>query len=113
MLTSSDRYAEAGQVFMAGRAAAEATGAVTTLTIHHVGIALLAYTTGQWDDAVAELESGIALAEDRGTVLGMTWHWSVWARSRSTGASATGQSRCSTTPRPRCCGSGRSSGSTG
>jgi DNA-binding NarL/FixJ family response regulator len=80
VLTTSDRYDDAAQAFMDGRAAAEATGSATMLTIYHVGIAMLDYATGHWDDAVAELEAGIALGEERGTMLGMTWHWSVLAQ---------------------------------
>jgi DNA-binding CsgD family transcriptional regulator len=80
VLTTSDRYEDAAQAFMGGRAAAEATGSATMLTIYHVGIAMLDYATGRWDDAVAELEAGIALGVERGTMLGMTWHWSVWAQ---------------------------------
>jgi DNA-binding CsgD family transcriptional regulator/tetratricopeptide (TPR) repeat protein len=80
VLISQDRYEDARDVFVAGRAAAEAAGAVTILPVHHVGVALAAYAAGQWDDAVADLEAGIALGEELGTMLGMTWHWSVWAQ---------------------------------
>jgi DNA-binding CsgD family transcriptional regulator len=80
VLTTGDRYEEARDAFVTGRAAAEAAGAITVVTIYHVGIAMLAYATGDWDDAVAELEAGIALAEELGSVLGLTWHWSLLAQ---------------------------------
>jgi DNA-binding CsgD family transcriptional regulator len=80
VLTTADRYEEARNAFVTGRAAAEAAGAITVVTIYHVGIAMLAYATGDWDDAVAELEAGIALAEELGSILGLTWHWSLLAQ---------------------------------
>jgi ATP/maltotriose-dependent transcriptional regulator MalT len=80
VLTMADRYDEARQAFVTGRAAAEAAGAITVGTIYHVGIGMLGFATGAWDDAAAELEAGIALAEERGSMLAVTWHWSVLAQ---------------------------------
>ena len=89
VLVASDRYDEAMESCVTGRAAAEAAGSITVTTIYHLGIAMLAYATGYWDDGVAELEAGIAIAEELGSILGLTWHWSVLPRSRCIGRSST------------------------
>jgi DNA-binding CsgD family transcriptional regulator len=80
VLTTADRYAEAMASYVAGRAAAEAAGASTVTTIYHAGIGMLAYAGGHWDDAVTELQAGNEMAEQLGSILGLTWHWSVLAQ---------------------------------
>jgi DNA-binding CsgD family transcriptional regulator len=80
VLTCADRYDEAREAYVTGLAAAEAAGAVTPTVIYHVGLGMLGYATGHWDDAVAELEAGIAFAEETSSILGLTWHWSLLAQ---------------------------------
>jgi DNA-binding CsgD family transcriptional regulator len=80
VLTIADRFDDALAAYVSGRAAADAAGAVTIVTIYQAGVGMLANGLGHWDDARAELEAGIAIAEEMGSFLGLTWHWSVLAQ---------------------------------
>ena len=66
ILMELDRFAEARQTLEAGRRAGEELGVRWHLNEFHDILALGCYLTGEWDDALAELEAGAELAGQTG-----------------------------------------------
>lgn len=69
-LVDADRISEADAVLQAGRHASEQAGATSSLAIWHRTLAIRHFAAGDWDDALAEVEAGLALAADTGSKLG-------------------------------------------
>ena len=69
-LADADRLGEADVVLRAGRSEAERTGNVARLALYHWAIADVRLAAGQWDDAVAEAQAGLALIEESTTEVG-------------------------------------------
>ena len=61
-----DRHAEAGQALNTGRQICEELGVRWPLATYQAYLAVERFVVGEWDDAVAELEAGVALAEETG-----------------------------------------------
>jgi DNA-binding CsgD family transcriptional regulator len=72
-LSGLDRYTEAHEALRAGREADERVGNVSYLPVYHYLSAAMLFGTAQWDDAVAQAESGLGLADEVG--LGMLQSW--------------------------------------
>ena len=66
ILMEQDRHAEAGQALNTGRQICEELGVRWPLATYQAYLAVERFVVGEWDDAVAELEAGIALAEETG-----------------------------------------------
>jgi DNA-binding CsgD family transcriptional regulator len=66
ILMELDRFAEARQTLEAGRKTGEELGVRWHLNEYHDILALGCYLTGEWDDALAELEAGAELAGQSG-----------------------------------------------
>ena len=73
VLRELDRFEEAHRALVAGRLADERQGNVSYLPVYHYESATVRFAAGDWDDAVADAESGLALADDVG--LGMLLSW--------------------------------------
>lgn len=69
ILLDADLPDEAQLALQAGRRRAEERGTVVWLPLYHCVIALARVLVGAWDDAVAEVEAGLAVAEEVGTRL--------------------------------------------
>jgi DNA-binding CsgD family transcriptional regulator/tetratricopeptide (TPR) repeat protein len=69
-LVAADRLREAGATLEEGRRLGEQAGTAWDLPLYHVMLALPLYHLGEWDDAVAEIEAGLALADEVGSGLG-------------------------------------------
>ena len=69
-LADADRLDEADVVLRAGRSEAERTGNLARLPLYHWAIADVRLAAGQWDDAVAEAQAGLALIEESTTEVG-------------------------------------------
>jgi DNA-binding CsgD family transcriptional regulator len=69
-LADADRLGEADIVLRAGRSEAERTGSLARLPLYHWAIADVRLASGQWDDAVAEAQAGLALIEESTTEVG-------------------------------------------
>jgi DNA-binding CsgD family transcriptional regulator len=78
-LADADRLDEAGVVLGAGRSEAEETGAVARLPLYHWAIADLRLAAGEWDDAVAEAQAGLALIEESATEVGDVFAYAICA----------------------------------
>lgn len=73
-LIDTDRFQSAIERLAQGRAAQEALGGRGLLPVHHVCLGFAHFWSGRWDEATAEIETGIELAEETGT------GWRVAAR---------------------------------
>jgi DNA-binding CsgD family transcriptional regulator len=69
-LADSDRLSEGEVVLQAGRYRAERSGDVARLPLYHWAIADVRLALGEWDDAVAEVEAGLALIEEDASHVG-------------------------------------------
>jgi DNA-binding CsgD family transcriptional regulator/tetratricopeptide (TPR) repeat protein len=67
-LADADQFDEALGVLQMGRRRSEEAGMYWQLPLYHDGVATIHFYAGDWDDAVAELETGLALARERGTL---------------------------------------------
>ncbi len=67
-LVDTDQFDEALAVLQQGRRRSEETGAYWQLPLYDDGIGTLHFYAGRWDDAVAEIETCMALAEETGTL---------------------------------------------
>jgi DNA-binding CsgD family transcriptional regulator len=74
-LVDADRLEEAHEELQEGRRLSEELGTDWALPLHHFGLALWAFHAGAWDEAVAEAETSITLAEELETRV-----WIVAAR---------------------------------
>jgi DNA-binding CsgD family transcriptional regulator len=79
VLCSADRLGDAEAAFERGRTLSEGTGSLLSGAVHHAGFALRRFLAGEWDDARAEAETGLALAHERGTGLVVCWLQSMVA----------------------------------
>jgi len=70
-LNSNDRYSEADEMFRLGLRLREELGTIWDLPVYQAGLADLHCQMGSWDDALAEAETGVAIAEEVGTRLGV------------------------------------------
>lgn len=67
-LTAGDRFPEAEEQFQRGLRRCERDGMAWTLALYHVsGLAELRFLSGQWEDALADVGAGLALAEEVGS----------------------------------------------
>ncbi len=65
-LVYADLLDEARTTLESGRRLAEGSGTAWALPLFHVGLALLAFHEGAWDDAVTEAETSLSLADEVG-----------------------------------------------
>jgi DNA-binding CsgD family transcriptional regulator len=65
-LLYADRLDESAEALRTGRGIAEEAGAPGDLTLNHNLYAMNRYLAGEWDDAVAEAGTSLALAEETG-----------------------------------------------
>ena len=72
-LQQLDRFDEAHEALEKGRRADERVGNVSYLPVYHYESATLLFSAGQWDDAVAQAQAGLALADEVG--LGTLLYW--------------------------------------
>jgi DNA-binding CsgD family transcriptional regulator len=80
-LLAADRIDEARQALSAGRQYELDEGEPTAATMHHWALAGLEYVAGNWDDALAEIESGDAFVADGiGAPVGMLLPRGIAAR---------------------------------
>ena len=70
-LSSSDRYQDAERMFRVGLRVREELGTVWDLPLYQAGLADLHYQMGRWDDALAEADTGISIADEVGTRIGI------------------------------------------
>ncbi len=70
-LNSNDRYAEADEMFRLGLQLREELGTIWDLPVYQAGLADLHCQMGNWDDALAEAETGVVVADEVGTRLGV------------------------------------------
>ena len=66
ILIGLDRLADAGTSLITGRKMSEELGIRWPLLTYQVLLALNHFLAGEWDDAVAELEAGIGMADEAG-----------------------------------------------
>jgi DNA-binding CsgD family transcriptional regulator/tetratricopeptide (TPR) repeat protein len=66
ILMEHDRHEDAVRALQSGRQVCEELGVRWPLATYQAYLAVERFVVGEWDDAVAELEAGIALAEDSG-----------------------------------------------
>lgn len=78
-LVDADQLDEAEDMLQQGRRIAEQQGADWALPVFHVGLAYARYLAGQWDDAVAEIETAVSLADEIGTRNGIVFALSILA----------------------------------
>ncbi|MGH9268150.1 MAG: hypothetical protein ACRD0D_08225, partial [Acidimicrobiales bacterium] len=69
VLLDADRFDEAEAALREGRRRAEERGSVAWLPLYHCVLALRRMLSGAWDDGLAEVGAGMALAEEVGTRL--------------------------------------------
>jgi DNA-binding CsgD family transcriptional regulator len=78
-LNAVDRFDEAHDALREGRRADERLGNVSHLPIYHYESASLFLYGGRWDDAIAQAEAGLALADEVGLGLVIQWPYQVLA----------------------------------
>lgn len=66
-LIDAGSFAEANRLLAHGLRAHEALGGRAMLPIHHVCLGFSHFWAGRWEQAVAEIETAVALAEETGT----------------------------------------------
>ena len=66
-LSEADRLAEAEVAINDGRRLSEELGTAWNLPMYHLVLGWIRFFSGQWDDAVAEVEAGFAVADEVGT----------------------------------------------
>ncbi len=66
LLMEHDQHEAAGHALSTGRQICEELGVRWPLATYQAYLAVERFVVGEWDDAVAELEAGIALAEETG-----------------------------------------------
>jgi DNA-binding CsgD family transcriptional regulator/tetratricopeptide (TPR) repeat protein len=65
-LADIDRLEEAKDAFREGQRLGERVGTAWDLPLYHAFLAFVMHDLGEWDDAIAEAESGLSLAEETG-----------------------------------------------
>jgi DNA-binding CsgD family transcriptional regulator len=81
-LAGQDRHREAEEAFRTGLRVREQLGTVWDLPLYQAGLADLHCQMGRWDDALAEADTGIAIADEVGTRLAIVVCAGVAARIR-------------------------------
>ncbi|HEX8132403.1 MAG TPA: hypothetical protein VF880_03085, partial [Actinomycetes bacterium] len=76
-LLDLDRLEEAGHALQRGRRRSEELGAKWSLPIYQWASALARFVAGDWDDAAAECEACVGLADDLGTRRGVLFSHSL------------------------------------
>jgi DNA-binding CsgD family transcriptional regulator/tetratricopeptide (TPR) repeat protein len=71
ILIGLDRVGDAAAAMAASRRISEELGVRWPLVTNQAHLGLQRYVAGEWDDAVAELEAGIGLAEETGETFGL------------------------------------------
>jgi DNA-binding CsgD family transcriptional regulator len=79
-LSGLDRYAEAHEALREGRRADERVGNVSYLPVYHYLSATMLFGAARWDDAVAQAESGLGLADEVGLGMLLSWPYELLAR---------------------------------
>jgi DNA-binding CsgD family transcriptional regulator len=79
-LADLDRLGEALQAVNDGRQADERLGHVTFLPVYQYEAAIVLYDLAQWDDAVAQAEAGLAVADEVEHGAKRAWPYEVLAR---------------------------------
>jgi DNA-binding CsgD family transcriptional regulator len=69
-LVAADRLREAREALEEGRRLGEEAGTAWDLPLYHSLLALPLYYLGEWDDTLAEIEAGLALADELGSGVG-------------------------------------------
>lgn len=73
VLAALDRLHDAATVLRTARHVAETAGTLNHVPAHHACLALVLVDLGRWDDAYAELEAGLAAADELGVSTGVVW----------------------------------------
>jgi DNA-binding CsgD family transcriptional regulator len=76
-LFAADRLSDSKKVLREGQRLGERLGTVWDLALYHVMLALPLYYLGDWDDAVAEAEAGLAVGVEIGSGIGTVTALSV------------------------------------
>jgi DNA-binding CsgD family transcriptional regulator/tetratricopeptide (TPR) repeat protein len=76
-LAAADRLREAREALDEGRRLGERAGTAWDLPLYHSMLALPLYYLGEWDDALAEIEAGLTLADELGSGVGRVTALSV------------------------------------
>lgn len=63
-LVAVDRLDDAERIMQEGRRRADAMGLVWSLPLYHTHLGVKKFVAGEWDAAVAELEAGLAIADE-------------------------------------------------
>jgi DNA-binding CsgD family transcriptional regulator len=82
-LAGQDRHQQAEAAFGTGLRVREQLGTVWDLPLYQAGLADLHCQMGRWDDALAEADTGIAIADEVGTRLAIVVCTGVAARIRT------------------------------
>jgi DNA-binding CsgD family transcriptional regulator len=72
-LQQLDRFEDAHEALREGRRADEQLGNVSYLPVYHYESATMLFRTGQWDDAVAQAQAGLSLADEVGLEMLLSW----------------------------------------
>jgi len=80
LLIELDRLAEARPVLSDGLRTCEELGVRWAVATHQVYLAYGRFTAGEWDDAVAELEASLTLAEEIGEIYSLVYAYGLMAR---------------------------------
>jgi DNA-binding CsgD family transcriptional regulator len=79
-LLGADRFAEAKETLEAGRRQADQLGTHWGRPHYHAAVGRHHVYTGEWDDAVAEFEAGVAQSEETGSRAVLVWLHGALAR---------------------------------
>ena len=77
-LIAADRLAEAEEVLQTGRRIAEEWGHAWALSLYHAYLGTRRFVAGEWDDAIAEFEASIDIAEEVGMTMSAVVAASSW-----------------------------------
>ena len=80
ILIELDRLAEARSALSAGVRVSEELGVGWALATHQVYLACQRFTAGEWDDALAELEASIKVAEEAGEIYSLVYAHGLLSR---------------------------------
>lgn len=79
VLIGMDRLDEAEAAVRTGMRLGEEAGSLWHLALYHSVLCMKHYVAGEWDDALAEAETGYAYGEEFGTRMGAVWQQSLTA----------------------------------
>jgi DNA-binding CsgD family transcriptional regulator/DNA-binding Lrp family transcriptional regulator len=78
-LQQLDRFEDAHEALREGRRADEQLGNVAYLPVYHYESATMLFRSGQWDDAVAQAQAGLSLADEVGLEMLLSWPYELLA----------------------------------